>query len=418
MKMITLVKSFTIPAVSLLMLVSCNKEMPEQTQNTVESVVTPASNEGNIIDNQYIIVLKDTEVAPAKSYITKAFTDRDEKEQFMKEKSIIVTNQLNDFLISNEINTEKVIAYYTAAMSGFAITLTEAEYEKLSKSNKISSLEYDRIESLPDFKVEGIDNGGARAQTTPCGITNAGGSTNAGYMRWIWIIDTGVDLDHPDLNVLTSRCSTFAGGTADDCWGHGTHVAGIAAARNNSIGVVGVAANAPIVGVKVFGCSGGSATSTILSGFDYVATLDIPGDVVNVSLGGYYGSSCSLNSSYRTILTSLSNDGVLISVAAGNNSADATLYQPACVNATNLATIANMTCWKTLSSSSNHGAGCDYIATGNNVYSTYKDGLYAHMSGTSMAAPHVAGIMNIRNGLPASNGTISANGAVYPIAVK
>jgi hypothetical protein len=418
MKGITLVKLFTILTMSSSILISCNKDIPVDTQTSSEAVVAPGSNEGNIIANEYIVVLKENEVAPAKSYIAKPFTDRDAKGAFMKEKSALVKNQLNDFLISNEINTEKVIEYYTAGMAGFAITLTDTEYETLSKNTKISSLEHNRVEYLPDFKIESVNQGGARAQNTPCGVTNAGGSAQAGTYRWIWIIDTGVDLDHPDLNVLTSRSVTYAGGTADDCSGHGTHVAGTAAARDNNLGVVGVAAGAPIVGVKVFGCSGGSPTSTILKGFDYVATLDIPGDVVNASLSGYYGTSCSLNSSYRTILNSLSNDGVFISIAAGNNAADATLYQPGCVNATNIVTIANMTCAKVLHTTSNHGYGPDFIATGTSVSSTYKNGGYATMTGTSMAAPHVAGIMNIRNGLPASNGIISGQGAVYPIAVR
>ncbi len=419
MKKVTLVKLFAVSTVFLLMLASCNKDIPKQAEDSSDEVVSPVSNEGKIIANQYIVIMKDAAVAPAISYATAPFTDREAKSQFMKEKSVIVINQLNDFLISHEINTNKVLAYYTAAMSGFAITLTDAEYEKLSKSNKIASLEYDREASVPDFKVESVDNSGARAQTTPCGITRAGGAANAGTARWIWIVDTGIDLDHPDLNVQTSYSASFVGGTADDCHGHGTHVAGTAAARNNSIGVIGVAAGAPVVAVRIFGCSGGSSTSTILSGLNHVASNDLAGDVVNMSLGGYYGNNCSTGSSYRSILTSLSNAGTRTAVAAGNDASNANYYQPACVNATNVVTIASMTCSRSWSSFSNYGvAPCDFIATGSSVYSTYLNGGYATLSGTSMATPHVAGIMQVRNGLPNSSGSVNYSGTNYPIAVR
>jgi subtilisin family serine protease len=419
MKGINLVKLFTILTVLPLMTQSCTKEAPKQVEDTVKEVVTPVSNEGKVIPNQYIVILKDSEVAPAISYANGPFVNREAKGQFMKEKGQLVVDGLNNFLLSQEINTNKVIAYYTAVMSGFAITLTDEEFTKLSESGKIASLEHDREESLPDFKVESTNSGGGRAQSTPCGVTRAGGAANAGTSRWIWIVDTGIDLDHPDLYVLTSYSQSFVGGNADDCHGHGTHVAGTAAARNNNIGVVGVAAGAPVVAVKIFNCSGSGSTSGILSGLDHVANYDYPGDVVNMSLGGYYGGGCANGSSYRTILNSLGGAGTRIAVAAGNSNSNANYYQPACVNATNVVTIASMTCSFGWSSFSNYGRGpCDYIATGSSVYSTYLNGTYATLSGTSMATPHVAGIMQIRNALPATSGQVANRGVYYPVAVR
>lgn len=419
MKGITLVKLFTIITVLSSVLVSCNKDLPQEAQNAAKEVVEPVSNEGKIIPNQYIVVLKSEAVAPAISYANAPFTDRAVKSQFMKEKSTIVVNELENFLIDLDIDPGKVLMYYTSVMSGFAIKLTDAEYEKISKSGKVASLEHDREESLPDFKVESVDNSGARAQTTPCGISRAGGAANAGSARWIWIVDSGIDLDHPDLNVQTSYSRSFVGGSANDCNGHGTHVAGTAAARNNSIGVVGVAANAPVVSVRVFGCSGGSSSSTIIRGFDHVAANDLAGDVVNASLGGYYGSGCSTGSAYRSVLNGLGNAGTRVALAAGNSSANANFYQPACLNGNNIFTVASMTCGRGWSSFSNYGRGpCDFIATGSSVYSTYLNGGYATLSGTSMATPHVAGIMQVRNNSPRSSGSVSNRGASYPIAVR
>lgn len=408
-------KFFVIATICCSILTSCEKNAVQQVENSTSVKVTPMSSEGDIIPDQYIILLKEEAVAPAVTYAQKeVFSDRDAKSAFMKGKEAIVKEQLDEFLIDQAINTTKVIAYYTSATAGFAIKLTTEEYEKLSKSDKIASFEHDRVQKLPDFQVESVNHSGARAQTTPCGISRAGGATNAGSSRWIWIVDSGIDLDHPDLNVLTNYSRSFVGGSANDCNGHGTHVAGTAAARNNSIGVVGVAANAPVASIRVFGCSGSGSTSGILSGLNFVARYSLRGDVVNLSLGGYYGSGCSQGSSYISVLNTLGNSGVRVSIAAGNDATNANYFQPACVNAPNVYTIASMTCSRSWSSFSNYGTACDYIATGSSVYSTYLNGGYATLSGTSMAAPHVAGIMQVRNSSPRTSGSVYN----YPIAVK
>jgi subtilisin family serine protease len=138
-----------------------------------------------------------------------------------------------------------------------------------------------------------------------------------------------------------------------------------------------------------------------------------------MSLGGYWGRNCATQSSYVTALTNLSNAGTRIALAAGNNSRHAKDYTPACINATNIHTIASMTCAKAWSSFSNTGVPpIDWIATGSSVYSTYKNGGYATLSGTSMAAPHVSGIMHSRNNSPLQNGTVVKGGVTYKIAVR
>jgi len=211
----------------------------------------------------------------------------------------------------------------------------------------------------------------------------------------------------------------FVGGSANDCNGHGTHVAGIAAAVNNGVGVVGVSAGASVVPVRVFGCSGGSSTATILSGINHVGAFDLPGDVANLSLGGFFGSGCSTNSSYRNALLSLGNAGTRVAIAAGNSSDNAANYNPACINGTNIFTVASMTCNRTFSSFSNFNVNpVDVIATGSSVLSTYLNGGYATLSGTSMASPHVAGIMHARGSGPRTSGSVNNRGENYPIAVR
>jgi hypothetical protein len=217
MKAIILVKLLTIRTVSLLMLVSCNENTPKQAESTVEEVTTSVSDEEKVVNTQYIVILKDAEISPAISYTNRLLTDEGGKSQFRKKKSTLVINQLNDFLISNEIDTEKVITYYTAVISGFAITLTDEEYIRLLKSNKIASLEYDMDEPLLDFKLERVDNNDGRVQITPYGVTRAIRSKKVTGYRWI-------DIDHLDLNVTNTPSKLFAGGLLENCLGHGRSV--------------------------------------------------------------------------------------------------------------------------------------------------------------------------------------------------
>ncbi len=423
MKAITLAKSIITVSAFSLMLSSCAKDVAQTTETPAAEVVTPGSNEGDIIDGQYIVMMKESYAAPAVTLLQGPINDRAAKGRFMKEQGAIIQGKLRDFLIEQEINTNNVIAYYTAAVAGFAIKLTDAEFEKLSKSDKIAALEHDRVVKLPEYRVEDNANAGGRAQTTPCGISNAGGADRNGSAvddAWAWIIDSGIDLDHPDLNVVTDTryARSFVGGTANDCNGHGTHVAGTVAAVDNSTGVIGMVAGASVVPVRVFGCSGGSASSTIISGINHAASYDLPGDVANLSLGGYYGNNCANNSTYRTALNNLAATS-WVAVAAGNSSANAALYQPACVNGSRIRTVASMTCSGSFSSFSNYNMNpIDVIATGSSVYSTWIDGGYRTISGTSMAAPHVAGIMLSRNALPRTSGSVSYRGENYPKAVR
>ncbi|NUO02912.1 MAG: S8 family serine peptidase [Saprospiraceae bacterium] len=395
------------------------------------TLVTPQSDEGAIIEGQYILIFKEDKIAPAITYLTQPIRNRSEKSALMAEYGKQVENQINAWLAKEGISQDAVLAYYTAVQSGVAVRLSDEAFERVKKSDALGLVEYDRVVELPPFTVEEVVQDAGRAQTTPCGITNAGGAAAAGTDRWIWIIDSGIDTDHPDLSVVTNTAYavSFVPGSSsfEDCNGHGTHVAGTAAALNNTIGVIGVASGAPVVPVRVFPCSGGSATSTILSGVNHVAANDLAGDVVNMSLGGYYGTSgCSTGSSYRTALQAMGNAGTRIALASGNNYANAAHYQPACVNGTNIFTVTNMRCNKTYYNDPTYGGNyntsssgpVDWIATGTSVYSTYLNGGYATLTGTSMATPHVAGIMQIRNAAPVQSGSVTNAGQTYKIAVR
>ncbi|MGB5025895.1 MAG: S8 family serine peptidase [Saprospiraceae bacterium] len=392
---------------------SCNQDGKDAWQ---APLLTPAS--GSIPD-QYIIQIKPVIMTDFKSNTVP--NSREKSALLAQEKLSFFKSKLTDILQDCDIPVSAVSAYYSEIFYGIAATLNKTQLNRLIHHSSVEMIESDMEVHLPDITIDPGPTG-MRAQTTPCGITNAAGPMDgSGSSKWIWIVDTGIDLDHPDLNVETNPAyaKSFASGqnNPDDCHGHGTHCAGIAAAKNNSIGVVGVSAGARVVPVRVLNCQGSGQTSWILNGLNHVAANDEPGDVVNMSLGGYWGTNCSSQSSYVTALTNLSNAGTRVAVAAGNSSDNAAYYTPACINASNIHTIASMTCAKAWSSFSNYGVPpVDWIATGSSVYSTYKKGGYATLSGTSMASPHVAGIMHYLQSAPVQNGSVSNGGTSYKIA--
>ncbi|MFN0274561.1 MAG: S8 family serine peptidase [Chitinophagales bacterium] len=406
---------FTI--LSIFFITSCQSDLPLQ----VESLEQAAIEEGRIA-NTYLVMFSSNYLTPLLE-LGLQFGTREEKRLYAENYRSQMIASIQAFMKEKSISQNDVIYYYTSTVTGFAAVMNTETAEKLRQDNRVVSVENDKVEKLPEYTIESVEEGSMRAQSTPCGITNAGGFADGSTKTtWIWIIDSGADTDHPDLNVnVTSPYATYlTGGSLEDCLGHGTHVAGTAAAKNNTEGVVGVSAGAVIVPVRIFGCTGSTSTSTVVAGIDHVGTYNIAGDAVNLSVGGYYGSSCATSYSGKTALENLSADGSFVSIAAGNNyGAFASNYAPACINATNICTVASMTCGKAWSSFSNKGKPpVDWIATGSSVYSTYLSGGYATLSGTSMAAPTVAGVCHARNALPVSGGTVTKSSVTYNIAVR
>jgi subtilisin family serine protease len=326
------------------------------------------------------------------------------------------------------IGNDKVIAEFADAVVGFSATLTEAEVAKLSANADVEGVYQDYWIQLDPQVQEAPSEGGEAGQITPCAIKNAGGTKNATGSNWIWILDTGIDLKHPDLNVgniLPFAKSFVPGETYDDKNGHGTHVAGIAAAKNNSFGTVGVSAGAFVVPVKVLANSGQASMTYIIQGLNHVSVYDNYNDVVNLSLGSYPVNNCpTSNPALRTAILNLGQSGTWVCIAAGNNAGKATLCSPGCINGTRVFTVGGMNCARNCFTATNWGSTVvDWVATAASVYSTYKNGGYATLSGTSQATPVVAGIIHARGGAPVTGGTITCGNlynapATYKIAVR
>lgn len=401
---------------------SCqNDEIANEAITSDQLLVTPQSNEGDIVPNEYIIMFDNQVVKPALSYLpTDQDLSRDKKAKMMNEQGRYIEDQIRGLLQDMDIAEDDIHQVYTGMVAGAAVTLNEIQLSAVQKHPAVAQLEHDSYVQLPPFTVNSIISE-QKSQFTPCGVTRAGGRLNAGQNRFIFIIDTGIDLDHPDLNVATSFGWTIFSNTTPDDWnGHGTHVAGTAAARDNNFGVVGIAAGAPVVPIKVFNASGSAQVSWVIAGLNQAGISGLPDDVVNASLTGLYGSNCSSGSPYRGVILALSNYGMRVVIAAGNAASNANTYQPGCINASNVLTVAAMDCDQTFADAySNFNMNpIDFIAVGTDVVSTYPGGQYAILSGTSMATPIVAGICQLRRARPRGVGNVQFGGESYPIAKR
>ena len=255
----------------------------------------------------------------------------------------------------------------------------------------------------PDVKVKVF------AQSLPTGVNRIDGelsSTKSGdgsgsVNADIAILDTGIDLNHPDLNIY--KQVTFVPGTtnANDDDGHGTAVAGVAAAKDNSQGVVGIAPGARLWAIKVLDSNGMGSSSDIIKGIDYVTEHADEIDVVNLSFGAVGKNDALHNSIIRSV-----EAGVTYAAAAGNEGRDASNVFPAsypeviavsaivdtdgkCGGISTIGTTAGKD--DTFASFSNYGPVVDLAAPGVLVKTTTIGDSYMSFSGTSAATAHVTG---------------------------
>ncbi len=352
---------------------------------------------GTPIDGSYIVVLDQHQVSLGKT-------------------AAAVQATAKAVLYDSKMSESSIGSIYSRAITGFSVKASKEEIEKLKNDSRVSFIEQDRVITLGPSIFAKKPPAPPVAQTTPWGITRVGGAT-ASAGKVAWIIDTGVDFEHPDLNVDIARSVTFIARTTtgDDDNGHGSHVAGTIAAIDNTEGVVGVAAGATVVAVKVLDRRGSGSTTGVIAGVDYVAANGAAGDVANMSLGG--GISDALD---QAVLNA-SNNGIYFALAAGNESDDANNHSPARVNGPYVYTVSAFDINDVFAYFSNYGnPPVDYSAPGVSILSLWKDGGTNTISGTSMATPHVAGLLLVTNGNIKTDGYVTGDpdGNADPIAHK
>ncbi|GAA4455422.1 hypothetical protein GCM10023189_23200 [Nibrella saemangeumensis] len=309
-----------------------------------------------------------------------------------------VGSLVTHFLAKNKVADTEADVLFSGERTAFVAHLSQAESERLRNDPSVEMVEPDRVASMCSC----VDVVTPTAVPWNIQLTGFGrGDYKAQLTKTVWVIDTGIDLNHPDLNVDKERSQSFiTGKTADDENGHGTHVAGIIGAINNNVGVLGIASGAKLVSLRVLDQVGEGRVSGIISAVSHVVRNGKAGDVVNMSLGGE-GTSATLERQIQQA----ADKGILFAIAAGNEG-EAIKASPARFNHPNVFTVSAMDRNENFASFSNYGPEVDVCAFGVRVQSTYKDGRYATLSGTSMATPHVAGLLLIRGNKIPTRGTV------------
>lgn len=204
------------------------------------------------------------------------------------------------------------------------------------------------------------------------------------------VLDSGTPYKHPDLtnNVDLSKCRSFIPGEDifDVHLGHSTHVGGIIGAENNQIGIIGIAPEVTLIGIKVLNKNGRSESDSILKGLEYCLKLNP--DVINMSLGG----TSPMPEVHEVIKKLVNERNIPIICSAGNNGENKILYPAQYDECIAVGSYSESTL-KDRSIFSSWGESLDIMAPGEKIFSTYLNGQYAVLSGTSMATPTVTGIV-------------------------
>ena len=271
---------------------------------------------------------------------------------------------------------------YTAALNGFAAELNQGQLNALQHNPNVSYIQQDGRVSASATQT-GATWGLDRVDQRDLPLNSTYNYTPTGAGVHAYIIDTGIKSGHTEFTgrMGNGYDAVTSGGAANDCNGHGSHVAGTVGGTT-----YGVAKQVTLHPVRVLDCAGSGTNAGVIAGMDWVANNHVKPAVANMSLGG--GASTATDDAVNR----MHNAGVTVVVAAGNENQNACNVSPA--RAANAITVGSTTNTDARSSFSNYGTCVDVFAPGSNITSAWYTSTSATntISGTSMASPHVAGI--------------------------
>lgn len=344
---------------------ACNDDKDANPKNNIDDCLTSSSvNSGQPIPGEFIVTFSET-------------TDNG--------RSIQTAARV---LAAHNISSDKIKDHIQGAFSNYLMRLTADEAYALKNDSEVLRVENDRhISVCACFTV-------LEPRLVTWNVDKVGYGDGTG--KTAWIMDTGIDFNHPDLKVDETRSRVFLDDqtSADDDNGHGTHIAGIIGAKNNNIGTLGVASGATLVSLKILDDAGNGRLSTALKALSYVRSNAKAGDVVNISI-----SLAEVSQTLEAEIRSVANKGIFLAIAAGNDGKLASSFSPGRTTGKNIYTVSAVDSLNRFANFSNYGNDAvDFAAPGVRIISTYINGKYAIMSGTSQATPHVAGLLLINNG--------------------
>jgi hypothetical protein len=381
---------------------------------------------------RYVVKLKDKPLSESRVETGDRDSNNDRQNGPRKDK----LDKVDRLARSKGVNN--ILKSFADAEVGFIAELTDAQRQALQADSEVESVLEDfkmqskprmqsrpRMQSKPRMQVDygyDIDLG------TSCAINESGGpiKINGSEKKSIWVIDSGIDGKHKDLKVDKKYSKSFIDSKPlEDGAGHGTHVAGIAAADGkgnpSSFRMSGVAAGANLISLKVLDSNGEGYWSDIIAALDHVSKFGIKGDVVMMSLGSFEIANCeNSNPQLKQAIEHVADLGIFVVMSAGNDEGDAMRNSPGCISGPNIFTIGSIdsSCADgTIGCSefSNFGPNVDWVVPGDNIFSTFPGDEYAIQSGTSMSCALFAGIMLATDGNPKVSSSISCGGRSYSI---
>lgn len=372
---------------------------------------TTKSSAGTKKTGDYIVLLEDDVIPPFSTKKSK-FSSRESQADAADKHYAAAEKAIRKLAMENYgVSNDEIDQIYVGLQSGFSVKLANkksaSSWFTKAKSKKVKAQVFEDFTFEPashatEAIVDADDPTASRFQYADYSNWAAGGCNCEGHQRFFWVLDSGIDLDHPDLNVKTRYMkSFFRDESPDDFRGHGTHVAGIAAAKNNHFGAKGIAAGAWVVPVKVMNRRGWASASTIVAGLNWVYRYGVAGDIVMLNYGAHvHPMFQNLSNNMERNIKKLASHGIYVVMSAGNDRKSARFKTPAKLNGSKIYTITATTAqpkWYEFNFARNYAnygkPPVDYAAPGSSIYSTFKNRGYAYSSGTSMAASNFAGVL-------------------------
>jgi subtilisin family serine protease len=414
---------------------SCSKN--DATSQSPAAANNGATAQADAVKGRYIVTMK-----PEAASSVNLNSIANEKDAVILGDDILAKENINAKLSEDDA--------FGGFSAGFIMHLTDDQLAKLKKDPRVLSVEADQVVNLIEAKDntsaasmrKGHTSSGTTTTTTtttttssntttsysfqtvadatvngqviPWGLTAIGGSGTASG-KTAWIIDSGIDFNQPDLNVDQSRSKSFLSSTdgglyysPTDEFGHGTEIAGVLGAKDNTIGSKGVAPGVTLVSLKALNHNGAGTLGELVRAINWVYTYGKAGDVVNISIGGT--ASTTVDNAVKAVAAK----GIYVAIASGNGPQDCSTLSPQRVIATNVFTVSAIDNTGKFASYSNYGNPVKYAAPGTSIYTTQMGGKYGYASGTSFAAPYLAGILLLDNGKPSYSGYATSDPDSHP----